>query len=292
MTDGSVFRSEPADPAEGGGLVRVRIDLAYDGTEFSGWARQLGRRTVEAVLDDALAKVLGLAEAPALTVAGRTDAGVHAGGQVAHIDLPEAAVTDLGMLMRRLAGVLPDDVVVRDIRAAPDGFDARFAALGRHYGYRVTDAVPDPLRRRDTLAWPRPLDVEAMNRAAAQLEGEHDFAAYCRPRAGATTIRTLRQLHAVRGADGVVTISAHADAFCHNQVRSMVGALLAVGDGRRPVEWPGELLAAKVRASTVTVAPAHGLTLVGVDYPPAEGLSDRVAQTRQRRDGRPVQARS
>jgi tRNA pseudouridine38-40 synthase len=262
-------------------IVRLRIDVAYDGTDFAGWARQPGQRTVEDTLAAAITMVLRLSEPAALTVAGRTDAGVHALGQVAHVDLP--ADTDPPALARRLAGVLPPDVVVRSVAVAPDGFDARFAALGRRYRYRVSDGPIDPLRRRDTLAWPRPLDPDAMTAAGAALVGEHDFAAYCRPREGATTIRTLRCLAATRDPDGAVVVAAEADAFCHNQVRAMVGALLAVGDGRRPVEWPGEVLAARVRDSAVTVAPAHGLTLVGVDYPPDDELAARVLTTRARR---------
>jgi tRNA pseudouridine38-40 synthase len=262
--------------------VRFRLDLAYDGTEFSGWARQPGRRTVEETVAASLATVLRLPDPPALTVAGRTDAGVHATGQVAHADL--AAATDPDQLGRRLAGVLPPDVVVRSVSRAPAGFDARFSALGRRYRYRICDGVIDPLRRRDTLVWPRPLDPEAMTAAAAPLIGEHDFAAYCRPREGATTVRTLRRLDASREPDDAVLVAAEADAFCHNQVRAMVGALLVVGDGRRSLDWPGEVLAAGRRDSAVTVAPAHGLTLVGVDYPADEALAARASAARNRRN--------
>ena len=272
---------EPAAPEGDGGLVRLRLDLAYDGTDFSGWAAQPGQRTVEATVTDALRVVLRLAEPPRLTVAGRTDAGVHATGQVAHVDVPFGV--EVEALPRRLAGVLPADVVVTGVRMAPAGFDARFAANGRRYLYRVSDGVADPLRRRDTVAWPRPLDVEAMQRAADGLVGEQDFAAFCRPRAGATTIRTLRRLDVTRDTQ-VVSVTAEADAFCHHQVRSMVGALLAVGEGRRPVHWPRQILLAGVRDSAVTVAPAHGLTLVGVDYPADDRLADRVQVARARRD--------
>jgi tRNA pseudouridine38-40 synthase len=260
---------------------RYRLDLAYDGTDFSGWARQPGRRTVEQTLADALARVLRLPQPPALTVAGRTDAGVHATGQVAHVDLAEEFDTD--GLTRRIGGVLPADVTVRRVVAAPPGFDARFAATGRRYHYRVTDDTPDPLRRRDTLAWSRRLDVDALNEAAAQLTGTHDFAAYCRPREGATTVRSLRVLEASRDEAGVITIDARADAFCHNQVRSMVGALLVVGDGRRPAAWPRQLLDAGLRDSAVAVAPPHALTLIEVDYPPDDQLAARAAVTRNRR---------
>ena len=275
------YADEPATATTDGGLVRFRLDLAYDGTDFSGWARQPGRRTVEETVAAALAMVLRLREPPVLTVAGRTDAGVHATGQVAHVDL--AADSDPGQLTRRLAGVLPADVVIRSVALAAAGFDARFSAVGRRYRYRVTDRPLDPLRRRDTLAWARALDPDMMTAAAAGLVGEQDFAAYCRPREGATTIRTLRRLDAIRDADGVVVVAAEADAFCHNQVRSMVGALLSVGDGRRPVDWPAQVLAAGVRDSAVAVAPAHGLTLVEVDYPADADLAARAAAARARR---------
>jgi tRNA pseudouridine38-40 synthase len=281
---------QPAAPPGDSGLVlpqtiRLRLDLSYDGAGFSGWARQPQLRTVAQVVEDALATVLRLEAAPALTVAGRTDAGVHAIGQVAHVDvdLGVPSSVDVALVTRRLSGVLPDDVSLRALQIAPEGFHARFSALGRHYLYRVVDGVANPLRRHDTASWSRPLDVKAMQTAAIGLLGEHDFSAFCRPRAGATTIRTLRELTVGRDQEAVVLLAAHADAFCHNQVRSMVGALLAVGEGRRPVEWPAEVMRAGVRDSLVNVAPAHGLTLVAVDYPPAEELADRAAQTRQRR---------
>jgi tRNA pseudouridine38-40 synthase len=274
------YDDEPAAPVGDGGLVRLRLDLAYDGTDFSGWALQPGRRTVEGTITDALSVVLRVRDVLKLTVAGRTDAGVHATGQVAHVDVP--GPVDCGQLTRRLAGVLPDDVVVRVVAPAPAGFDARFAAVGRHYVYRITDQLPDPLRRRDTLAWPRPLDTGAMQAAADGLVGEHDFAAYCRPRPGATTVRTLHQLRVERSGP-LVRVLPSADAFCHNQVRAMVGALLAVGEGRRPVQWPRDVLMAGVRDSAVTVAPPHGLTLVRVDYPPDEQLAARATAARARR---------
>jgi tRNA pseudouridine38-40 synthase len=274
--------NEPAVPAPGdGGLVRLRLDLAYDGTDFSGWARQPDRRTVQQTIEDAISTVLRLSVPVALTVAGRTDAGVHAAGQVAHVDL--AAPVDVEQLQRRLSGLLPADVVARSIRVAPPGFDARFAATGRRYRYRVADRDPDPLRRHDTVAWKRELDASAMHDAAQGLVGMNDFAAYCKQREGATTIRVLGELSVTRDAAGVVVVDVAADAFCHNQVRSMVGALLAVGDGRRPTTWPAEVLQAGVRNSAVVVAPPHGLTLVEIRYPPDDQLAARSVTTRARR---------
>jgi tRNA pseudouridine38-40 synthase len=239
---------------------------------------QPGLRTVCGVLTDALATVLRTPVA--LTVAGRTDAGVHATGQVAHADLPGDADPD--RLVRRLARLLPPDVRVRAVRPVPPAFDARFGALRRHYRYRVATAPhgAEPLRARDTLAWPHPLDLDAVNAASAHLLGEHDFAAFCRRREGATTVRALQELRWTGEADGVVTAAVAADAFCHSMVRSLVGALLDVGRGRRAVGWPADLLTRRERASEVPVAPAHGLTLVAVDYPPDADLAARAERTR------------
>ncbi len=426
-------------------VVRLRLDLGYDGTDFSGWARQPGLRTVQGEIEQALGRILRLTEPPALTVAGRTDAGVHARGQVAHVDLPvealsaldrnhrrsavrepsatfppdgptptgpapvgsaaigseaigseatgseatgsEAtgsvstgpaatgpaptgsvstgpastgpaptgpAVTGSGVigpasagpaptgpavsgagvsgagvpgpavpgsgvtgpavtgsasagpavpsglvsvgavggldvderlatLLRRLAGVLESDVRVHRVSVAPEGFDARFSALSRRYAYRVSDAPGgvDPLRRREVVWHNRPLDLDALNAAAGDLLGEHDFAAFCKKREGATTIRRLQRLDWVREGDGVLVATVVADAFCHSMVRSLVGSLLSAADGRRPMEWPGQVLARAVRDSGVHVAPAHGLCLEEVSYPPDAELAERALATRR-----------
>jgi tRNA pseudouridine38-40 synthase len=265
--------------------VRVRLDLAYDGTEFSGWAAQPGRRTVQGVVEEALGRVLGL-QAPRLTVAGRTDAGVHAHGQVAHLDIDTgawAAVADT--VLRRMAGLLPPDVRIHAITEAAAGFDARFGALWRRYSYRVCDTPGggDPLRRKDTLWHRNTLEVERMNAAARHCRGEHDFAAFCRRREGATTVRQLLRLDWERDGEGVAVATVVADAFCHNMVRALVGALLAVGAGHRPEEWPGQVLAAATRDPSVHVAPPHGLCLEEVRYPPAAELTRRASETRQLR---------
>ena len=235
---------------------------------------------MQEVLESALAQIL---RRPArLTVAGRTDAGVHARGQVAHVDIASTAWSDLGAsLLRRLNAVLADDVRVLGLAKAASGFDARFSALWRSYEYRVTDASygADPLERRLTAAWPRPLSAGAMSAAAALLVGEHDFAAFCRYRPNTTTVRGLQVL-AVQRRDALVTITARADAFCYSMVRSLVGALVAVGDGRRAVDWPAALLSQTSRSSDVVVAPARGLTLVAVGYPPDEELAARTLITR------------
>jgi tRNA pseudouridine38-40 synthase len=264
--------------------VRVRIDLSYDGTEFSGWAAQPARRTVEGVLSESLGHVLRLPGPARLTVAGRTDSGVHARGQVAHADLPaEAWATHGDAALRRLSRALPPDIRVRAIATAPEGFDARFSPLWRRYAYRICDdpAQADPLRRRDTLWNPRPLDLAAMNEAAALLLGEHDFAAFCRKREGATTVRALRRLDWERDPAGVAIGCVVADAFCHNMVRALVGALLPVGEGTRPATWPATVLAAAVRDPAVRVIPPHGLSLEEVGYPPPADLAARATLTRR-----------
>ncbi|GAA1927103.1 tRNA pseudouridine(38-40) synthase TruA [Nocardioides lentus] len=269
--------------------MRIRLDLAYDGAGFHGWAAQPGLRTVQGALEAALATVLRHDDV-AVTCAGRTDTGVHARGQVAHLDLPDglleaaagrAADAPVDALRRRLNGLLDPDVRVHRVGVAPDGFDARFAALWRRYVYRVVDdpAAVDPLTRGHVLAWPRPLDVGAMDAAARGLLGEHDFAAFCKRREGATTIRTLLDLRWER-RDGLAVGTVRADAFCHSMVRALTGCLLAVGEGRRDTGWPATVLGAGVRDPAVTVAPAHGLTLEEVGYPADEDLAARQRETR------------
>ena len=269
------------------GHVRIRLDLSYDGADFHGWAKQAGgKRTVQGEIEDALRTVTRSKETYELTVAGRTDAGVHARGQVAHVDLPaELWAEHREKLLKRLAGRLSKDVRIWRLTEAPEGFNARFSAIWRRYAYRVTDnpGGVDPLLRGHVLWHDWPLDVDAMNEAARALLGEHDFAAYCKKREGATTIRTLQDLSLVRGADGVVTATVRADAFCHNMVRSLIGALLFVGDRHRGPEWPGKVRAAGVRDSAVHVVRPHGLTLEEVGYPADELLAARNKEARNKR---------
>jgi tRNA pseudouridine38-40 synthase len=258
--------------AAGGDVVvaRLRLDVAYDGTDFAGWAAQPDQRTVAGVLMQVLTRILGAEGAAGLTVAGRTDAGVHATGQVCHVDVdPDRWDPVADTIVRRLAGLLPADVRVSRVTVVPATFDARFSALWRRYEYRVCDRPEGapPLRHRDTLAWPRPLDVAALNAASAGLTGEHDFAAYCRRKENATTVRAVSRLDWRRDPDGIVVATVAADAFCQAMVRSLVGALLPVGDGRRAATWPADMLTRRVRANEVVVAPPHGLTLVEVGYP-------------------------
>lgn len=279
-----------ADPS-----TRVRLDLSYDGTDFSGWATQPGRRTVQGELEQALATVLRTGQM-ALTVAGRTDAGVHASGQVAHVDVatpiwheqlapvPSNDAERCEKLARRLNGVLPADIRIHGAQVVPAEFDARFAALWRAYEYLLDDrpGAPEALYRKHIVGWPRPLDTEAMAQAAAGLVGLHDFAAFCKHREGATTIRTVIEFSVVRTAQ-TIACRITADAFCHSMVRSLVGALLVVGQHRRPADWAPGLLQRTKRADEVPVAPAHGLRLVAVGYPADEELAARARQTRAMR---------
>ena len=283
----------PAIDADGG-CVRLRLDIAYDGTDFAGWATQSGQRTVAGLLEDALSTVF---RTPVrLRAAGRTDTGVHAIGQVAHADVPVDALTnayprsprptepEFLPLVRRLGRLLPADVRIRRIVRAPAGFDARFSALRRHYVYRISTAAygVDPHQARYITGWPRTLDVDAMTAASRNLLGLHDFAAFCRHREGATTIRDLQRLDWSREGD-LITGHVSADAFCWSMVRSLVGALLAVGEHRRSPAWCSQLLTSTRRSSDFAAAPARGLTLIGVDYPPDSELQARTLITRDLR---------
>ncbi len=278
--------------------MRIRLDIAYDGTHFRGWAKQPGLRTVQGVLEAALARIVG--SDVQLVVAGRTDAGVHASGQVAHVDLDEAqwarvrtrhgqAASDpAGSLARRIRGVLGTypDVTVSRTTLTPEGFDARFSAVWRRYRYRLADVASgyDPMRRHDTTTLRIDLDVEAMDAAAQTLIGLHDFAAYCKPREEATTIRTLLDYRWRRDAEGVLIAEVKADAFCHSMVRALVGACAAVGEGKLAVDDVARLRDELERTSAFKVLPARGLTLTEVGYPDDALLAPRAEQTRARRD--------
>ncbi|WP_084127889.1 tRNA pseudouridine(38-40) synthase TruA [Demequina sp. NBRC 110055] len=285
-------------------VVRARLAFSYDGTDFAGWAAQPGLRTVQGEMEVALARI---ARAPGtgeplglrLTVAGRTDAGVHARGQVAHVDIPaevwarmpgRAERSPAEGLRDRLDGTTPADIVVHEAHVAAAGFDARFSATQRRYAYRICDQRPlrDPLTRRHVLWHDGALDVDALNEAAATLTGLRDFAAFCKAREGATTIRDLVEFSWARvdsGPDaGLVVATVRADAFCHSMVRSLVGAVLPIGTGRRDLDWLAAVAATQARAQGVAVAPAHGLTLEEVSYPADAELAVRAELTRARRE--------
>jgi len=262
--------------------VRLRLDIAYDGTEFHGWARQPGLRTIQEELEAWIPRLLRLSEPVSLTCAGRTDAGVHARGQVAHLDLPddadlERSIPELGYKLRN---VLPPDVVVRRVSVAPRGFDARFSAIWRRYVYRIADATPDPLLRIHVHTVRAELDLGKVNAIAPRLIGLHDFAAFCKAREGATTIRNLQHLSARRTWGDVAEITVRADAFCHSMVRSLVGGLYDVAAGRREADWLVGLLDASQRAGEIKVMPPGGLTLEEVGYPPDRDLSGRAHEAR------------
>jgi tRNA pseudouridine38-40 synthase len=264
------------------GFRRLRIDLAYDGTNFSGWAIQPDRRTVQACIEEAISKIARVNVET--IVAGRTDAGVHATGQVIHVDVPEEmGIDDLGYKLNR---ILDEDVRINGIEVAPTAFHARFSALRRYYEYRILDEnkVIQPLARLNTASWYRPLDMDLMNRASALLLGTHNYAAFCKYREGATTIRTLETYQWRRDAEGVLVADVVADAFCYSMVRNLVGAIVCVADGRKDPEWITTLLEDKERVSDSLVFPARGLTLYKVDYPDAAELLERAKKTVARRE--------
>lgn len=279
--------------------MRIRLDIAYDGTHFRGWAKQPTLRTVQGTLEAALARIVG--SDVQFVVAGRTDAGVHAQGQVAHVDLddeqwariesrqgrtPQDPASSIARRMRGVLSTYPDATVTRS-SIAPAGFDARFSAVWRRYRYRLADDASgyDPIRRHDTTSHRGTLDVAAMDEAARTLIGLHDFAAYCKPREEATTIRTLLDYRWSRDAQGVLVAEVKADAFCHSMVRALVGACAAVGEGRLGVDDLAVLRDALTRTSEFKVLAARGLTLTEVGYPADELLATRAEQTRARRDG-------
>lgn len=297
--------------------VRLRARISYDGTDFSGWAKQPGKRSVEGNLEDALSQVLRLEKSPRWVCAGRTDAGVHATGQVAHFDVPitalkrmahsrdekaalaevkamhgaestiiPAAVTDA--LSRRLNGFLgrDADLVINGIDTAPEGFDARFSAMARRYEYRIADGLEhtDPRLRRITTFHMFPLDIDAMNEVADMMLGLRDFGSFCKPRPGATTIRELQEFHWTRDETGVIVARLQADAFCHSMVRALVGACVAGGKGYASMSEIKDLRDANQRTATFKVMPPHGLTLTEVIYPPKSELAARAEATRGRRE--------
>lgn len=291
---------KPAAPVlGGGGFLRIRLDLSYDGGPFSGWALQPGRLTVQGVLEEALA--LLIRRPVRVTVAGRTDAGVHARGQVVHLDLAETEWRSLSRgaeldpavaLLRRLRGALSrglgdlsGSIEVHRAAVAPEGFDARFSALWRRYSYRIADgpALWDPLGRHATLWHKEQLDTGLLNDGASRLLGLQDFRSYCKPREGSTTIRELQRFEFARGTDGVIVVTVQADAFCHNMVRSLVGSALVVGAGAERPEWLYERLIARQRDARSVLAAPHPLVLEEVAYPSASGLLARAELTRARR---------
>jgi tRNA pseudouridine38-40 synthase len=282
--------SEPVDEFVDG-FTRLRIDFGYDGTDFYGWSKQPGLRTIQGEFIQAFTTIFGESESDfGLRVAGRTDAGVHAIGCVAHCDLTDEQLGRLGRqtiddLAYKLNGLLPADLRVKSVVVAPAGFDARFSAISRRYRYRIADkhAESNALEARHTLSVIWPLDVEAMYTAAQQLLGLNDFASFCKPREKSTTIRELQEVSVTRGAGGVIEIELQADAFCHNMVRSIVGALIAVGRGKADGAKLRELLEKKGREGSFKVVAPHGLTLLSIGYPADELLAAQAAMAKNLR---------
>jgi tRNA pseudouridine38-40 synthase len=264
------------------GFRRLRLDIAYDGTQFSGWATQPGKRTMQDMVEEAIARIVR--HDIDSVVAGRTDAGVHATGQVVHVDVADAAFDrelTYKDLRYKLNRILDEDIRITNISDAPSGFHARFSALRRYYTYKILDdnQVITPAQRFDVAPWYRHLDHNLMNEAAAHLLGTHDFAAFCKFKQGGTTVRSLEKYEWVRTEDGLLIADVVADAFCYSMVRNLVGAIVCVADGRKPTSWIAELLANKERVSDSLVFPARGLTLYRVDYPSDDQLLERAKIT-------------
>ena len=318
MSEAAEPREHPlgAEATTSSPSVRVRVDLAYDGACFSGWAKQPGLVTVEGCLEEAFELVLR--EPVRLTVAGRTDAGVHAGHQVLHLDVPaprweglagrsgdgpgEALVRKVNGALSRVLGrvghplrpgarpVEIGAVALSRAREVPASFDARFSALSRTYLYRIADGPMrrTPLNRTYSWALKDAVDPGELSRAAEPLLGLHDFLSFCKPRPGATTVRELHQLSFARGEGGLIEATVRADAFCHNMVRALVGACVAVAEGRREPGWLAGRIQSPARDSSIRLAPPEGLMLRRIDYPETpEDWAGRAEATRARR-GRPA----
>ncbi len=282
--------NQPVDPMVDG-LVRYRLDLGYDGTNFNGWAKQDGLRTVAGHLLEVLTIIYGEdSDDFGMRVAGRTDAGVHATAQVVHIDLTPKQLKRLGRavgMVGKLNDLLDPDVRVYSAQVAPSGFDARFSATHRRYRYRIADglAQKNPLKGNHTLWINHDLDLDAMINASHEFLGLQDFLAFCRPRDFGTTIRELRDISVRRNPleENVIEIELMADAFAHNMVRSIVGGLKAVGEGKATRADIRAALDAKKRAGAYKVQPAHGLTLIEIGYPADSELANQASITKNTR---------
>lgn len=262
------------------GFFRARITLSYDGTDFFGWGKQKDYRTVQGELENALFTLFQ--KELDTVVAGRTDAGVHATGQVCHVDLPENDYTDIAYRLNR---ILTEEIRIKSVEKAPTDFHARFGALRRHYIYKIKDGngLIEPTARLDITPWYRDLNIEWMNEAAASLIGTNDFFSYARFRENATTIRDLQRFEFERNSDGLIIARVSADAFLYNMVRALIGTMVYIGEGRFPTSWAREILDQRERPSDSVVFPAKGLTFVGVDYPADSELKSRILKTLQHR---------
>lgn len=278
-----VLSNEPLVAVAAQGLIRIRALVAYDGKDFSGWGMQPDRRTIQGELENALAVFLRL-DRVVVQCAGRTDAGVHAIGQVIHFDMPTESLIEMGDLAYRINAILPEDISIREMEVTALDFDARFAALSRRYEYLLYQGIRNPLLRDRAHHSYLPLDVPAMHDASQVLVGLHDFAAFCRKREGATTVRTLMCFDWSVDQDGLIKAQLQADAFCYSMVRGLIGAVLAIGEGKYDKAWLQRYLAGREREAHVFAAPALGLTFIDVQYPDPSDYAKRISETLQARD--------
>jgi tRNA pseudouridine38-40 synthase len=278
-----VLSNEPLVANAAQGLIRIRGKIAYDGKDFSGWGMQPDRRTVQGDLEDAISTLLRV-DRVIVQCAGRTDAGVHATAQVIHFDIAEKDAMEMKDLTYKINAILPEDISIQELEVTTPDFDARFAALSRSYEYLIYQGQRNPLLRYRAHRSYLPLDVSAMNDASQSLIGLHDFSAFCKKREGATTIRTLMKFDWIEITDGLIKVELEADAFCYSMVRGLIGAVLAIGEGKFDKAWLENYLAGREREAHVFAAPALGLTLVDVKYPDASEYAKRIAETLQVRD--------
>jgi tRNA pseudouridine38-40 synthase len=278
-----VLSNEPLVANAAQGLIRIRGKIAYDGKDFSGWGMQPDRRTVQGVLEDAISTLLRV-DRVIVQCAGRTDAGVHATAQVIHFDIAETDAMEMKDLTYKINAILPEDISIQELEVTTADFDARFAALSRSYEYLIYQGQRNPLLRDRAHRSYLPLNVQAMNDSSQSLIGLHDFSAFCKKREGATTIRTLMKFDWSELPDGLIKVELEADAFCYSMVRGLIGAVLAIGEGKFDKAWLENYLAGKEREAHVFAAPALGLTLVDVKYPEPSEYAKRIAETLQVRD--------
>lgn len=260
------------------GFIRVRGEVAYDGKNFSGWGMQPDQRTVQGAIEDAFTQIIG-GPRTVVQCAGRTDAGVHATGQVMHLDVPLNWSERLADLAYKVNAILDDDVVIKALVHTNQNFDARFAALSRSYTYFIKEGLRDPLTRERVYQHRNYLDVTAMNEASQVLIGLHDFSAFCKKTDYGTSIRNLKTFTWTRTPDDLIRVDITSDAFCYSMVRALVGAVISIGEGKRTKEWLADYLARGERDFGVFMAPAHPLTLVNVEYPPEEEFASRIEKT-------------
>lgn len=264
------------------GFIRIRGEVAYDGRDFSGWGIQPDQRTVQGVIEEAFTQII---QGPRTIVqcAGRTDAGVHASGQVMHLDIPVTWSDRLPDLCYKVNQLLDEDVVIKALVHTDQNFDARFAALSRSYTYLIHEGLRDPLSRERVYQHRSYLDVEAMNDASSVLLGLHDFSAFCRKTDYGSSIRNLQKFTWTRTSDDLIRVDITSDAFCYSMVRALVGAVISIGEGKRTKEWLAEYLAGAVKDPGVFMAPGHPLTLTHVEYPKESEYAARIEKTLKNR---------